>query len=105
MSSLLEHNTVAPFVEVVASQTQVAIGGSVTLHCSVIRTNPEVIMYTWIHENASIILQSNNTNNATITVTVTTRYHLGTIFCIATNAAGRTGNASLTLQLGSKHII
>ena len=94
---------VAPVVEVEASQIEVAIGHSVTLHCSVIRTNPEVIMFTWVHENSSTLLQSNNVNNTTITVTVMTKHHLGTIFCIAINAAGRMGNASLTLELGCKH--
>ena len=60
-------------------------------------------MYTWIHENSSIILQSNNTSNATITVTVMTEHHLGTIFCIATNAAGRMGNTSIMIELGCKN--
>ena len=96
------NTTVAPVVEVETSLTEVVISHSVTLHCNVIRTNPEVIMYTWIssiQESSSIMLQS---NNATITVTLLTEHYLGTVVCIATNAVGRIGNAGLMIELRCK---
>lgn len=88
-------------VEVEASHTKVTIGTSVTLHCNVIRTNPEVVVYAWIHENPSIVL-TNGTDNVSITVVFSTEQHFGIIYCIATNAAASEGNASVIIEQGCK---
>ena len=90
---------VVPTVEVVASRTKVALGASATLHCNVIRTNPGVDTYDWMHENSGIALTD---GIDTLIVMFATEQHFGVITCVATNAAGRSGNATVTIERGCK---
>lgn len=90
---------VAPTVEVVTDRTKVALEDSTTLHCIVNRTNPEVDTYVWMHENSNIQFAG---SNSTLSVIFATENHFGTITCTATNAAGRSGSANVTIERGCK---
>lgn len=100
MMNLLYHTitAVTPVVEVVASRTKVGLNSSAILYCNIIRTSPEIMTYTWMHVNTSVMLSgSSDTLNVIFTME---RY--GTITCKATNAAGKSGNANVTIERGCK---
>ena len=91
---------VTPVVEVVTSHTKVGLGASAILYCNIMRTSPGIENYTWIHENISVML---NSNNETLNVTFS-MVHFGTITCKATNAAGKAGSANVTIEQGCKYL-
>lgn len=83
----------------VATRTKVALEDSTTLHCIVNRTNPEVDTYVWMHEDPDIQLAG---SDSTLSVIFATENHFGTITCTATNAADRSGSATVTIERGCK---
>lgn len=79
---------------------KVNIQGSTTLFCNVTRTNPHVTEYTWMDEDTST--EINNENMAVLVFTSLTAQDFGTISCTATNAAGISGKANVTIEQGCK---
>ena len=90
---------VPPEVEVTASSQRVGIGATVTLSCSVNRTNPEVDTYVWVNEAHSTTIVDTESN---ITVTFTLTQDFGTYCCTVNNTAGLSGSDSVTIGQGCK---
>ena len=80
-----------------ASRQRVNIGASVTLSCSVNRTNPEVSTYVWTNENGSTVMVGEN-----ITITFSSTNDFGTYRCTVNNTAGFSGSDSVTIEQGCK---
>ena len=80
-----------------ASRQRVNIGASVTLSCSVNRTNPEVSTYVWTNENGSTVMVGEN-----ITITFLSTNDFGTYWCTVNNTAGFSGSDSVTIEQGCK---
>ena len=80
-----------------ASRQRVNIGASVTLSCSVNRSNPEVSTYLWTNENGSTIMAGEN-----ITITLSLMNNFGTYYCTVNNTAGFSGSDSVTIEQGCK---
>lgn len=80
---------------------RVTIGASTTLFCHVTRTNPENITnYTWMNEDTNAAFNVGNTG--TLVLILLTEQIFGTISCTATNAAGISGKANVTIEQGCK---
>ena len=88
---------VIPEVQVMASRQHVNTGASVTLSCSVNRTNPEVSTYVWTNENGSIVMVAEN-----ITITFSSTNDFGTYRCTVNNTAGFSGSDSVIIEQGCK---
>ena len=88
---------VIPEVQVMASRQRVNIGASVTLSCSVNRTNPEVSTYVWTNENGSTVMVGEN-----ITIMFSSTNDFGTYRCTVNNTAGFSGSDSVTIEQGCK---
>ena len=88
-------------VEVTASSQRVSIGATVTLSCSVNRTNPVVDTYVWVNEaNSSTLVGT----ESVITVTFSSTQDFGTYRCTVNNTAGLLGSDSVTIEQGCKSI-
>ena len=82
-----------------ADRTRVGLGGTLTLTCTVSRTNPETDgNYAWTSPSGT---ETNRTSN-TLDVTFSTIQDLGTYTCSVTNTAGATGTGSLTIEQACK---
>ena len=77
----------------IASRQRVNIGASVTLSCSVNRTNPEVSTYLWTNENGSTVMVGEN-----ITITFSSTNNFGTYLCTVNNTAGFSGSDNVTIE-------
>ena len=88
---------VPPEVEVTASSQHVSVGATVTLSCSVNRTNPAVDTYVWVNEAHSTILVG---TERIIAVTFTLTQDFGTYRCTVNNTAGLSGSDSVTIEQG-----
>ena len=91
------YTIVFPEVQVMASRQRVNIGTSVTLSCSVNRTNPEVSTYVWINEDGSTVMVGEN-----ITITFSSTSDFGTYHCTVNNTAGFSGSDSVTIEQGCR---
>ena len=94
---------VPPVVEVTASRMKVNIRSSTILFCNVTRTNPHVTDYTWMDEDTNT--EIDNDNMAVLMLALLTEQDFGTISCTATNAAGISGKANVTIEQGCKLIL
>ena len=81
----------------VASRQRVNIAASVTLSCSVNRTNPEVSTYVWTNENGGVVMVGEN-----IIITFSSTSDFGTYHCTVNNTAGFSGSDSVTIEQGCK---
>ena len=88
---------VLPEVQVMASRQRVNIGASVTLSCSVNRTNPEVSTHVWTTDSGGIIMVGEN-----ITLTFSSTNDFGTYRCTVNNTAGFSRTDSVTIEQGCK---
>ena len=79
---------------------KVNIGATTELFCSVTRTNPDTIDYTWVDEDTSTEFNVGNTN--TLHLVLLDAQDFGTITCTATNVAGLSGKANVTIEQGCK---
>ena len=93
---------VPPEVEVTASSQRVSVGASVTLSCSVNRTNPAVNTYVWVNEAHNTTLVG---NESIITVTFTLTQDFGTYRCTVNNTAGFSGSDNVTIGQGCKSLV
>ena len=93
--------TVNPIIEVVADRTKVSLGSSTVLHCTVARTNPEINTSTWIHEESGRVVRVLNGSTNTLTLQFSSEQpYFGTISCKATNFAGKSRKANVTIEQG-----
>ena len=92
----IQSYAVTPVVDVAASRMKVNIGASTTLFCNVTRTNPDITDYTWRNEDANTEFNVSNTD--TLMLVLLTAQDFGTISCTATNAAGISGKANVTIE-------
>ena len=79
------------------SRQRVSIGASVTLSCSVNRTNPEVSTYVWTNENGSTVMVGEN-----VTITFSSTNDFGTYRCTVNNTAVFSGSDSVTIEQGCR---
>ena len=89
-----------PEVKVIASSSQVILGGSTTLFCNITRTNPGVTgSYIWRNENTGErILESSDI----IMLNLSTVNDFGVYSCMVTNSAGEVGRGNVTITQGCK---
>jgi hypothetical protein len=91
--------SVRPEVVVTADRIRVGLGDTITLSCTVTRTNPETDgNYVWTSPSGIV---TNGTSN-TLVVAI---QDFGTYTCDVTNTAGVTGTGNLTIGQGCKLII
>lgn len=82
-----------------ADRIRVNLGGTVTLSCTVTRTNPQADgNYVWSRPNGAMASETSNT----LEVTISDAQDFGTYTCNVTNTAGATGTGSLTIEQGRK---
>ena len=93
-------HAVTPVVDVTASRIRVNIGASTMLFCNVTRTNPGIANYTWMDEDTSTRFNIGSTDMLNLALLSTQDF--GTISCTATNAAGISGKANVTIEQGCK---
>ena len=91
---------VPPVVDVTASRMRVNTGASTVLFCNVTRTNPGIANYTWMNEDTSTRFNIDSTD--TLNLALLSAQDFGTISCTATNAAGISGKANVTIEQGCK---
>jgi hypothetical protein len=92
----------SPKVDVVASASNVALGGSTTLLCNVTKTNPGIVgTYIWIKENTGTRLAEQSDNLLLNFSTVT---DFGTYSCMVTNIAGEVGRGNITIKQRCKFV-
>ena len=91
------YNIVIPEVQVMASHQRVNIGASITLSCSVNRTNPEVSMYMWTNEDSGKVMVGE-----IITITFLSINDFGTYWCTVNNTAVFSGSDSVTIEQGCR---
>ena len=82
-------------MQVTASHSRVTTGASITLTCTVIRTNPEVSTYTWMFSDTMLSETTNILNIPSI-------QDFGTYHCIATSTANIPGSGNVTIEQGCK---
>ena len=75
----------------VATPTKVVVGHSSLLSCNVIRSNPAVLSYKWIHEETGTLLSTNRT----FVLIFSSAQDFGTFQCIATNIIGASNGTVL----------
>ena len=78
-----------------ADVIRVAVGGDVTLTCTVTRANPMIYTYTWTNVDASITLLGET--YATLTLSFITEEEIATYRCDVTNSAG-TGSNTIIIE-------
>ena len=92
--------SVAPEVEVTASDLKVGLGGSTTLLCNATRANPGITgVYIWRHENTGATLSEQSDN---LVMTFSTVNDFGTYSCTVMNSGGEMGTGNLTITQGCK---
>ena len=93
--------TVFPTVEVTATPPRQALGGSVTLLCSVTKANPMTISsYTWFRNG---IMLTSGVVSTYIIASLTQDDFSATYTCSADNGIG-SGNGSTTIEQGCESI-
>ena len=90
-------------MSVSATQTRIAVGQSTTLTCSVDRSNPSGITFTWSFTNTSgaTTILSGETGQ-TLQLSDIAENEFGTYTCNATNSASLSGTADITIEQGCK---
>ena len=78
-----------------ADVIRVAVGGDVTLTCTVTRANPMIYAYTWTNVDTSITLLGET--SATLTLSSITEEEIATYRCDVTNSAGM-GSDTITIE-------
>ena len=79
----------------IASSSQVILGGSTTLFCNVTRTNPGIAgAYIWRNENTGERIPENS-NTLLLNLSAVTDF--GTYSCMVTNSAGEVGKGNVTI--------
>ena len=96
-------HAVTPVVDVTASRIRVNTGASTMLFCNVTRTNPGIANYTWMDEDTSTRFNIGSTDMLNLALLSTQDF--GTISCTATNAAGISGKANVTIEQGCKLLL
>ena len=95
---------VIPEVTLVASQTRVALGNSVTLTCTVTRANPSTdYTYTWIFtgdDGTPTSIDGETTDTLEISAVMESDY--GDYTCNVTNTAGTGESNTATIEQGCK---
>lgn len=81
-----------------ASHTQVNLGGTTTLFCNVTRTNPEVNgIFVWENMRTG---RAFSENSDTLTLDILSTEDFGTYRCTVTNTAQATGSGNITIEQG-----
>ena len=83
----------------VATPTKVVVGHSSLLSCNVIRSNPAVLSYEWIHEETDTLLSTNRT----FVLMFSSAQDFGTFRCIATNVIGAS-NGTVLIEGGCEFL-
>ena len=96
---------VPPEVSVSATQTRIAVGQSTTLTCSVDRSNPSDITYTWSFTDTSgaTTILSGETGQ-TLQLSDIAENEFGTYTCNATNSASLNGTTNIAIERGCKTV-
>ena len=83
-----------------ATRPQVNIGGSTTLFCNVMRTNPEITgMFVWERVETGEVLSE---NSYTLMLNISDESDFGNYSCTVMNAAGLSGSGTVTIGQGCK---
>ena len=94
-------NAVPPEVEVTMTLTRVVVGNSITLNCTVTRSNPMgSYTYTWVHNNSITLSET----SSVLTVSILTQSDVGVYRCEVTNSAGLSGSNTATIELGGEYL-
>ena len=84
-----------PEVDVTADVIRVAVGGDVTLTCTVTRAIPMIYIYKWTNVDTSITLLGETSD--TLILSSITEEEIATYRCDVTNSAG-TGSDTITIE-------
>lgn len=93
-------NAVPPEVDVTVPNFGVHQGDDVTLTCNVIKGNPMVYTYTWIHLDTSTVF----TTGASLSLPSISFSQLGTYRCDVRNSIG-VGRDSVTIEIGCEFML
>ena len=87
-----------------ANHTTVAIGDSVTLTCTVLRGNPTIYTFNWLHEGSIISTTTSSESSSTLHILVEQAQDRGVYVCAANNSVDP-GMANITILLIGKNKI
>ena len=87
-----------------ASHTRVAIGDSLTLTCTVVRGNPMIYTFNWLHEGSLMSNTTSSQSSSTLHILVEHAQDKGVYVCTANNSVGP-GMANITIVLIGKNKI
>ena len=83
-----------------ASRPRINIGGSTTLSCNVMRTNPEITgTFVWERVETGEMLSE---NSDTLMLTISSESDFGNYSCTVTNTAGLSGSGTVAVGQGCK---
>ena len=86
-----------------ANHTRVAIGDSLTLTCTVLRGNPMIYTFNWLHEGSLISNTTSSESSSTLHILVEQAQESGVYECAANNSVGL-GMANITILLKGRNI-
>ena len=83
-----------------ATRPQVNIGGSTTLFCNVMRTNPQITgLFVWERVETGEVLSE---NSYALMLTISDESDFANYSCTVMNAAGLSGSGTVTIGQGCK---
>ena len=98
-------HTVAPEVDVSATNTRIDVGQSTTLTCSISRSNPSDYTVEWSLTNTNDVTTTLAETGETLVVTDIADDEFGTYTCNVTNSADLSGSENIRITSDSELIV
>ena len=103
---ILHTLTVPPEVTVTATSSRIALGQSTNLTCSITRSVPSNYTIEWTLTNTDDVATTLSDTEETLVITDIAENEFGVYTCNATNSAGLSGSANITIEQGGrKHCV